>query len=259
MCMPNWVEKFFLYVAVLVPLVFSSSCFCSDLDDAMEKYIQAEQATVRVEKESLLNEALKVFLSYANEDPSGNLLYNIGSLYAQLGDYGMAIAFFRKAEKLIPRDTALQVNMARVIDLAHVNGYQIEYPVIDAICFKWCSPLERKLFLVGGAAFAFLFFSLNLWLPMTGFRWLSRFAMGCTLLLSLLFLSHHYLLPPRAVVVKTSALRVAEADANGAKLILHPGEMVEILYFGGKNDPVRVRTATALSGYLPRDVLFVVE
>ena len=122
------------YLLVIFLALFSGRCFCSDLDDAMEKYVQAGLSTVRVEKETLLNEALHVFLSYAKENPSGPLLYNIGAVYAQLGDYGMAIAFFRRAERLIPRDGDLQVNLARAIDLANAHGYQIESSVLDAVC-----------------------------------------------------------------------------------------------------------------------------
>ena len=155
-------SRYFLVIAFF----FQTSCvFCGELEDAMDAYSRAEQSTVRTEKEELYNKALTIFLGHAKVEPSGKLLYNIGTTYMQLGDYGSAIAFFRRAEVLMPRDTALELNLERAISLADVRGYQIEYPVTGAIFFRWCSPFERELLFLGGVALSFILFSLNLWLP----------------------------------------------------------------------------------------------
>ena len=245
---------------LLIVLFFSTKCiFCGELDDAMDAYSRAEQSTVRSEKEELYNKALKIFLANAKKDPSGELLYNIGTTYMQLGDYGMAIAFFRRAELLIPLDRALKLNLEHAISLANVRGHQIDYKLMNMIFLRWCSPFERGLLLLGGLSLSFIFFSLNLWLPSSGLRWVSRFTIGCTLLAFFLVVSYSFFIPSRGVVVKATALRVMSSGSDESKFIIHSGEMVEILYISPDEGPVRIKTATGVSGFLPRDVVCVVE
>jgi hypothetical protein len=228
------------------------------IDQALEKYAKAESTTDRSEREKLFNEALKTFLVEATAQPSGKLFYNIGNTYAYLGEYGFAIAFYRKAEGLMPRDPALHQNLQKVIDLAGVSGYQIESPVADMIGLRSFSPLEQHLLLLGLAVFSLVLFSLNVWLPSIGFKWVSRVSIACTLLLIISLASYHFFMPPRAVIVKAAGLRITQMSVNEARFILHPGEMVEVLDMGNKGGLVRVRTATSVTGYLPQEVICIV-
>ena len=225
------------------------------LDEAMEKYAKAEASRDRAEREKLFNESLKLLLSESQTLSSGKLFYNIGNIYAYLGEYGSAIAFYRLAENLMPRDQSLRINLQKVVDLAEVKGFQIEYPVIDAICLRKLSFTERELLLLASAAFALVFFSLNLWFPFVGFKWFSRLALGSTLLIISFLMCYYYFVPPRAVVLKATGLRLTEKSQNAPLFTLHPGEMVEILDMQDQNDLVRIRTATSIRGYLPREVL----
>ena len=243
---------------LFVGLLFSfGNCFCNNLEQAVEIYAKAEASADHVERQTLFNEALKTFLLEAEAHPSGKLFHDIGNIYAYLGDYGCAIAFYRKAEQLIPRDPILHQNLEKVIDFAGVNGYQIEYPFIDSICLRQLSPLERELLLLGMAAFSLVLFSLNLWIPTTGFKWFSRFAIACTLLLILVIALYHFFMPPRAVVVKAAGLRITQVSPSAAKFALHPGEMVEVLGMEETQGLVRVRTATSVTGYLPKEVICI--
>lgn len=246
----------FLFVCLLFG--FSGICMGASLEEAFDKYSKAENSSDHATREALFNEALKTFLTEAATHPSGAIFYDIGNIYAYLGDYGLALAFYRKAECLIPRDRALQLRINKVVDLANVDGYQITYPVADAIGFRWLSPGERSLLLLGLATFSFVLFSLNLWFPFVGFKWVSRLSIGCTLLLLLLLGAYYFFIPPRAVVIQAQGLKLTPMSSTESGFVLHPGEMVELLDTPDKKGLIHVRTATSLMGYLPGEAICVV-
>jgi hypothetical protein len=257
----NWQGKIpnFLMCLGICSLFFSFGFAEDSIEVALEKYGAAERTEVRSEKEELFNDALKIFLGFAKKNPSGKLFYNIGNTYFYLGDYGLAIAYYRKAEQLIPRDPLLRKNLAQAIDQADVHGYQIERPFEKIVCFQWCSPAERRLLLLGIAIFCFFIFSLHIWFPFRLFQyvWVGSFALLLLLLFS--FLWHQYFSLPDAVVVKASVLHVAETASTGATFVLHPGEMVEVISVDPEKSWVRVKTSASMTGYLSGDTVYVID
>lgn len=245
---------------VFLSIFFSCGIGFSEesMESALEKYGAAERSGVQSEKEALFNDSLKFFLEYAKKKPSGKLFYNIGNTYFYLGDYGSAIAFYRKAQKLMPRDVFLRKNLAQAIEQADVQGYQIEDSFIDKVCFQWCSPAERSLMLLGGAIFCFLVFSLNIWFPFPLFGYVWKIAFGGVILLVCVFTWHEFFLAPRAVIVKATVLHVVGSTSSGATFMLRPGEMVEVIGIDERKSWVRVKSTTSVIGYVPGEAVCVI-
>jgi tetratricopeptide (TPR) repeat protein len=253
------VSKILQFVAIACfSLLLGVRLGAADLEQAMDQYTQAEAATDKLKQQTLFNEAMKTFLEEAKTHPSGKLFYNIGNIYAYLGDYGSAIAFYRKAEKDIPRDPALKMNLNKVLELAGVAGYQIQYPVLDTLALRQFSPMERELLLLGLATFSLVLFSLNVWFSSGAFKWLSGVAIAVTLLLIIVLVSYHLFLPPRAVVVKATPLYITQLSSTAARFTLRPGEMVEVIDKGAQKGLIHIKTATSVTGYVPEEVICVI-
>ncbi|MBG90811.1 MAG: hypothetical protein CL521_03225 [Actinobacteria bacterium] len=70
--------------------------------------LPAEQAY----KNQAYEEALSGFLAERSEvSPSWQLAYNIGNTYYQLGQLGLAIGWYRRAQNAAPRDTDIAYNL----------------------------------------------------------------------------------------------------------------------------------------------------
>ena len=249
-----------LLTSILACFVLASPAEAPRLEMASEKYIAAERSTTPEEREQLFNESLTIYLSYAKEHPSGMLLNNIGNIYFYLGDFGLAISYYRRAAVLMPRDSVIQKNLHLVLDRAGVASLQQERPLSDALGFRWCSPLERVALGMGAIAMTLVFFSLNLWLRSFGFSWLWRISAIVTVAFLGACAWYDLVVPQQAVVVKAAPLR-ASSDApftEPAVTTVRPGETVEVLGTDASRHWIRVRTASKATGYLPgQDLCFV--
>ncbi len=79
----------------------------ADFDRAQE--IQVEQ---RDQARLLYLAAAQRFEGIASDVENGRLEYNIGNCYLQAGDLGRAILHYRRAQRLMPRDSLLADNLA---------------------------------------------------------------------------------------------------------------------------------------------------
>lgn len=227
---------------------------------AVQEQDAASSTTSQQEKQHLLNSALTIYLGYAKENPSGMLLSNIGSIYFSLGEYGAAIAYYHQAHALRPRDRMIQQNLRAAVSQAGVEHLQQERPITDFLGLRWCSAAERSALALGAIAFTFIFFSLNLWLPLAGFRLIWRGAAICTLLLLCSLVWFNLFVSQQAVVLHATPLRPSlEAPATEPGLpTIRAGEVVEVLESDASSHSTRVQTAAEAIGYIPReDVYFV--
>jgi tetratricopeptide (TPR) repeat protein len=230
------------------------------IEAATEKYLAGERAASTEERQELFNEALSIYLVYAKGHPSGMLLNNIGNIYFYLGDFGMAISYYRRAAMLMPRDSIIQKNLCIALSRADVTSLQQERPLSDALGLRWCSPLERSSFAIGSIAITLVFFSLNLWLPSFGFLWLWRTSAILTLAFLTALVWYALIVSPQAVVVKAAPLR-ASSEASftqPAVTTVRPGEVVEVIGTDESHQWVRVKTASQATGFLPgQDLCFI--
>ena len=241
-------------------LAYAVSPEVPHVEVAAEKYLAAEKAASPEERERLLNEALAIYLVYAKSHPSGMLLNNIGNVYFYLGDYGMAICYYQRAELLMPRDPRIQKNLHIAISQADVVNFQQERPIADALGFRWCSPLERALCAIGAIAVTLIFFSLNLWLPSFGFVWLWRMSAVLTLAFLSALVWYALVVPVQAVVLKAAPLRASSETVFTEPTLttVRPGEVVDVVGTDESHHWVRVRTQAQTTGFLPgQDVCFI--
>jgi hypothetical protein len=238
-------------------LFFPIAAFCSPLDEAMEKYQAAERSHSPAERSALFNEALTIYLPYTKKNPSAALLDNVGDIYFYLGDTGLAIAYYRHALGLSPRNEIVKKNLAFAVESAHVYGSQITSPIADLLAFRWCSAYERTSIVIGAITFCFILFSLNVWFPSFGFRGLFIMMASLTSLLLLSLSLYSIFMPVRAVVIRQTELRTAISKGEGEpSVVLHPGEMVQILSYDSTQGWLRVQTVTGLPGYLSSTSLY---
>ncbi len=250
--------------AMMVLALLCSCCEASSplsrIEMGQEAYAAAEQAKTTEERQRLLNDALAIYLAHAKDHPSGMLLTNIGNIYFSLGDFGMAICYYRRAAMLMPRNPLIQKNLQAAISRADVAHLQQERPFADAVGLRWCSPLERTAFAIGAIAVTLVVFSLNLWLPGFGFSWLWRIAASITALLLSALVWYALFIPPQAVIIKATPLRASSETAftEPSLTTMRPGEVVEVLGGDAQLQWVRVKTAAQTTGYLPgHDLCFL--
>jgi tetratricopeptide (TPR) repeat protein len=247
--------KWKIIFLILFPIV----AFSSSLDEAMEKYQAAERSKLPTERSALFNEALTIYLPYTKKSPSAELLDNIGNIYFYLGDNGLAIAYYRHALALSPRNEIVKKNLSFVIENAHVYGSQITSPVIDLLAFRWCSAYERTSIVIGALTFCFILFSMNVWFPSFGFRGLFIMMTFLTTILLISLSLYAIFMPIKAVVIRQTELRTSILKEEGASsVVLHPGEMVQILSYDPTQEWLRVQTVTGLPGYLSSNSLYCV-
>ncbi len=236
--------------AFWIVLLFCSSLCATDVQIGVEKYAAALREEKADKKSALLNEALKIFLDCEEDMPFGQLLYNIGNTYFHLNDLGLAIAYYRRAEVQLPRNPRVLKNLATALQQAEVEGRQIYAPLVDFLGVRWLSPFERGLVSIGLIVASLFFFSIYLWLPGYGFRWIWRISALITLFFILAIGLYALFVPLRAVVIKESPLRASMKKEAESLSILAPGEMVSVVSYHADNKLLEVRTSMDVKGYL---------
>lgn len=183
-------------------------------------------------KEADYKEAEKLYSEILNRGKiNGGLCYNLGNTYFKLNQKGLAILYYEKAKRYIPRDYDLKSN------LAFLNSV-----IEDKVEFKRASHLERKLkrvynnfslseftlftsFIYLMLIFAVLlsFFSKLVKLYL---KWIAL-ALGCVLVISSIFLVSKIYEQKfnKEVVVTTAAAKVyyAPAKEEVPAFIIHEG------------------------------------
>lgn len=250
--------RVFNLLGLLALMLTASLPAVSSLEEAMSNYTKAEQSEKADERKELFNKALATFLSIDN--PSGQLLCNIGNIYFYLGDDGTSIAYYRMAERLIPNDPSLEKNLHIALETAEVSRLQIERPLEDFLGFRWISVFERRLLALGAIGITLVLFSFNVWFPRLGFCWPWRLFGGATALFLLLLWLYAFFVPARAVVIHASSLRVSSGFSSKETVTtVRPGEMVEVLASASDKDWVRVRTSFGVTGYLPGKIVCFID
>jgi len=225
----------------------------------VEQYAAALREENPDARSRLLNEALEVFLTHEGKKPSGQLLYNIGNCSFHLGDLGSSIAYYRRAEVQLPRSHRVIKNLTIALQRAEVEGKQIYAPMADFLGARWLSPFERGLVSIGLIAATLLFFSLHLWLPRCGFRWVWRMSALITAVFLINLSVYALFMPLRAVVVRESPLQMSvDPDAESLSR-LSPGEMVSVVSYHADGQLVEVQTAMDVRGYLPVSKIVVIR
>ncbi len=90
-------------------------------DEATRLYREAAGAEGEHRKE-LYREAAKLYAELAARTTNGRVLYDLGNARFRAGELGLAIAAYRRAERLLPRHRPTRANLAYARDLAPGGG-----------------------------------------------------------------------------------------------------------------------------------------
>lgn len=200
-------------------------------------------------------EATSAYESLAGEVVNASLWFNLGNAAYKSGQIGRAIAAYRMAERLTPRDPALRANLQFVrgkvyndertrvptwkaaIRIATLN----EWTALTAMCFwAWCAVL------------------------MTGEMTRRRYPKTLITGLGLLLLCGAGLASAVAdqqaareaiVVAREVTVRFGPLDESQAAFQLRDG--AEIMVIGGKGDWLQVRDSEKRTGWMRRDQAIV--
>jgi hypothetical protein len=242
--------------AFLLFLTASSLQALQPIDVAVQDQNTASSALTPREKQYLLNSALATYLEHAQDNPSGMLLSNIGSIYFSMGDLGTAVAYYRQAHTLLPRNELIQQNLATAVSQAGVKHLQQKRPIRDFFGLQWYSPFERSAISLGAIAFSFIFFSFSLWFSFFGFLLIWRIAAFCALLILSSQAWFTLFVPQQAVVLHATPLRPSPEAFPGEIGLptIRAGEAVEIL--SALPDATQVLTASEAVGFIPKDDIY---
>ena len=165
---------------LLLLLLSTGSLFCQTLqpvyqDEGYEKYLEGERAKTPEERKKAFNDALASYLQLELKHPSGYYLYDIANCYYQLGEYGLAILYYYKAERKLPRDPKIQYNLSQALIKAGLQAQPNTISNYVLFFHKKLSFYERELLVLAFALFTFVFGSLAVWLMQKAFVYLPTF------------------------------------------------------------------------------------
>ena len=232
----------------------------NDLQTGYDKYQEAIHSQDTAEKEQLLNQVLQIYLAHSMQNPSGELLSNIGDVYLAFGQYGYAIAYYRKALERIPKNAQVMAKLEKAIHAARVEKDQIPQSFVDSLAFTFMSPRERGLVAVGMIVVTVIFATFAIFLRGHGFIYpfvISALASGLFILswgLSVLFARQ------TGVIVVTSPLYSdASTSSQYSGIVLKAGEMVYIESLDTKQHTIEITTVSRVRGFIKDDAIMALR
>lgn len=252
----------FLFFLLLFATVYGTSdTLEKHIELAYQSYRRGDQSEEIEERNAEFNRALKLYLQLEAEPGNGKLFYNIANTYFQLEEYGWAILYYLKAERLLPREARI----AHQIELAEAK---------QSLPIRFSSAWKKRLF--------FWHFMLSqserieLFILFIGVSTLSaslllrkrRFAIelitylfsiaALVVLFSLLYF--HYVAPIKGVVVKPFGLYhgPAESYALVSDQPFIPGTQLKVQAFVEEGRWVQVETEGGDRGYIPSEIFRVI-
>ncbi len=174
------------------------------IGEAETAYAKGEFAMAKRHYQQALTEMAKQGSS------NGHLLYNLGNCHFRLGEYGMAMLQYRRAELFIPNDQDLKANIETLADKLKLTTEESR-PWFENIFF-WIHHTSLRTLLFVTLLVHLAFFLIIALRPWIGRRaWLNIFATGLAvylpLCISLLIASWRLKQPEGIVVAPTVELR----------------------------------------------------
>ena len=222
----------FLFLFHLV-LIMPSLILAGTRDEVFSKantYYQAKD----------YDNALKTYQQLlSKENPSAELLYNIGNCYFKTGNLGKSVLYYERALKLNPDDEDIGFNL-RIANLKTVDKIE---PVPPIIYKRWIKSVSEALTMSQWSvavilwvwlmfvSWSFYLFANSVNGKKTGFVLASIASAFC--LISFLFLNENYRIQNRqeysVVMAASSYVKSAPDERGNDQFILHEGTKVEVL------------------------------
>jgi tetratricopeptide (TPR) repeat protein len=225
------------------------------LDVAYSNYIQGLNANTVKERNEHLNRALTLYKQAESTsgltDDQGRLYYNIGNSYFQLGAYPEAILYYRKAHRLIPRDSRVKNNLSMAETELNIPHAQLH------AFFSWHESWILWIIL---GFLAFFFSSLYIWQKSDKVKYTAYLLWSCWSLLLVSLIVDSYLSPIQAVAMQSSLLyRKPSIESTPIdNMPVAAGTSLTISESDPKEPWVKVYTADDRMGFLPiRDIRLI--
>lgn len=235
---------------IMTLLILPGVLFAGLYEEATLAYKKGEKTESIEEREAYFNQALSLYTQ--EESTGGRHLYNIGNCYYQLGQLGLAIWYYEKALKELPREIQIQENLAKAKQQAHVIFNPWES--VQKHLFFWNQLLSKK---EQGYAFAglmlltFFLISGYIWLKKTPLKLLS---IGFCLLCAFLVYKETDLIsrPQKGLFVQPALLRCApgnEYQTVDSELV-PAGQWFTMVGVSEDKEWVKVKTYPQKTGYV---------
>ncbi len=241
--------------------VGSSDALTDHLDRAYDAYHAGEVATTVGAKEQDFNRALRLYSQLEGEPGDGKLYYNIGNTYFQLEQYGWAILYYLRAQRLLPRDDRIQFHLA--LARAQQNLPLEPESKVKNILFFWhlkLSQSERVKLFIALCALLAIFGSLWLWKCSEIMKILTAIVSVAAAILLSSMLYFHYFAPVDAVIVK--AFGLYHGPREDYALVrdepFAPGTEVKVEKAIDSGTWLKVVAPDGKVGYVPSDVIRII-
>jgi len=175
----------------LLAVVALMAAGCGEVDlEVSRKFQEAQRTFDQATSEEDFAKAAAMYQDILDSNgPCGAVLYNQGNAFMQAGQPGRAIAAYRQAQRLKPRDPYLEANLAYAMGTADANGGR--RPLIRHILFwqDWLSyPAKFHL----AAALCLLTFAGGVAVLFVESRLLRRVTIGALVVSGLMIVSAGY-------------------------------------------------------------------
>jgi tetratricopeptide (TPR) repeat protein len=255
----NWIKVQLIIMFALIIVVFAFwMSYKGDerLQQAEAYYLKGETASTIASRKEAFNSALSLFLTLNDQyQPifgTGKLSYNIGNIYYQLGEYPLAIAYYKRAENLMPRSLFVKENLTQAWEKAGISEMRKAH-LLDGLLFKFLSLPEKLQLFFGLSLLSFLFISAWLWLKKKWLAKVSKFFLIITAVILLNLAIIHYFSPIEAVLIHAVELR-RDAGMEFAKVGDKPipgGTEIEVVGYAYNEKWLQVIAPNGDFGYIP--------
>ncbi len=250
-------------------LIFVIMFFCSillaeeknTLQTAYQTYLMGEKAEVVSDRVEAFNKALADYTELEKQyPPNPKLYFNIANNYFQLGEYGSALLYYYRAERLAPRDEQIQSHIKLAQNKAKVSANLNPFKPANFFSLGHLLVLNERMYL-------FAFFTIVATIAGSIVIWeKSKYVKtirNISLAFALVFLAsvtYSYFSKPQAVLIQSSLL-TCDAGEQYAPITKEPvlnGQRVRVLGCSKDGLWLKVELTTGEKGYISYKVARII-
>ena len=252
------VKVLFIFIFFLNPLFASNINPSSISQEAYDAYTQGERADCASMRATYFNKALSLYKELNKYSNSGELYYNIGNTYFQLGEYALAILYYQKSLIQLPRNNKVKGNLLIAQEKAGIK-YKDETKISRLLFFfhTSLSKEERQKIFIFTGTLSLVFWSLYIWIRDNRIKLLSIIF---SLFFSIFFISLFwtiYFSANEGVIIKSSMLRrdAGEHYESVADMPVLAGSKVKILDITTDAKWVEIANLNGDVGFVPNEAI----
>lgn len=219
-------------------------------DEIYASYNAGVESSTIAGRESSFNAVLTLLQELQLE--SGEYYYDVGNAYYQLEQYPWALFYFIKARKMLPRDADIKKNIQ-----ATLEKLELKSPVPRS----WIpvSESEELAAIQVLVLVTTVLFSRRIWAEDAWTKFVSRVALGLTLL-SLVFVTARYYFTPEQGVLVNAAIIYKNPGTQYERVFLDPlppGTVLEIIGEAEQGAWTKTVNKEGVVGYVQTDKLLI--